>query len=238
MHHTLTLHIIYATKLKVECNGPNFISSHNLVFDLKVGRDILLSWTISLCCISPEILASFPGQYIYVISADILGLFHRPAESTALPVIFRAACSPTTKDANNNSPVNYFLSSEYFAYRLKFLTIDVYVAYLEKIWKTWQANILKLVFFLTPSIYGVLYTYDILSRQDSCICCLKSQLWTYVVRLNLWIFWRIIFHEFVGGSPAWPGAVCAAQAAVAGKRNLSWKLWEIHVANAKAFTQS
>ena len=54
--------------------------------------------TISLCCISPEILASFPGQYIYVISADILALFHRPAESTALPVIFRAGCSPTVEE--------------------------------------------------------------------------------------------------------------------------------------------
>ena len=47
---------------------------------------------------SPEILASFPAQHIYVISADILALFHRPAESTALPVIFRAGCSPTVEE--------------------------------------------------------------------------------------------------------------------------------------------
>ena len=43
---------------------------------------------------SPEILASFPAQHIYVISADILALFHPelPAESTALPVIFWTGC--------------------------------------------------------------------------------------------------------------------------------------------------
>ena len=49
---------------------------------------------IFMLLFSPEILASFPAQHIYVISADILALFHPelPAESTALPVIFRVGC--------------------------------------------------------------------------------------------------------------------------------------------------
>ena len=62
----------------------------------------MLSRTISFCCFSPEIFASFLAQYIYVISADILALFHPlAAESRALPVIFRAGCSSTGKDAAN-----------------------------------------------------------------------------------------------------------------------------------------
>ena len=62
----------------------------------------MLSRTIYFCCFSPEIFASFLAQYIYVISADILALFHPlAAESRALPVIFRAGCSSTGKDAAN-----------------------------------------------------------------------------------------------------------------------------------------
>ena len=50
---------------------------------------------------SPEILASFPAQYIYVISADILALFHPlPAKSTASRVIFHPGCFPADKDAS------------------------------------------------------------------------------------------------------------------------------------------
>ena len=66
----------------------------------------VVDWFVVFCAFldniftmfSPEILASFPAQYIYVISADILALFHPAAESTALPVIFRAGCSPTVEE--------------------------------------------------------------------------------------------------------------------------------------------
>ena len=50
---------------------------------------------------SPEILASFSAQHIYVISADILALFHPlPAKSTASRVIFHPGCFPADKDAS------------------------------------------------------------------------------------------------------------------------------------------
>ena len=69
----------------------------------------VVDWVVVFCAFldniftmfSPEILASFPAQYIYVISADILALFHPlPAKSTASRVIFHPGCFPADKDAS------------------------------------------------------------------------------------------------------------------------------------------
>ena len=50
---------------------------------------------------SPEILASFPAQYIYVISADILALFH-PCREHSFAGDFPPESSHTAiKDADN-----------------------------------------------------------------------------------------------------------------------------------------
>ena len=69
----------------------------------------IVDWVVVFCAFldniftmfSPEILASFPAQYIYVISADILALFH-PCREHSFAGDFPPESSHTAiKDADN-----------------------------------------------------------------------------------------------------------------------------------------
>ena len=69
----------------------------------------MVDWIVVFCAFldniftmfSPEILASFPAQYIYVISADILALFH-PCREHSFAGDFPPESSHTAiKDADN-----------------------------------------------------------------------------------------------------------------------------------------
>ena len=77
--------------------------------NLTVILSTIVDWVVVFCVFldniftmfSPEILASFPAQYIYVISADILALFH-PCREHSFAGDFPPESSHTPiKDADN-----------------------------------------------------------------------------------------------------------------------------------------